>query len=983
MRNLNFKRFRSQVTAAHFCIEASGSIAPRAFAQSIAEQLTCKVEGFGNALAATLADQVQISGEVNVGLIEGNGSATGVYIKRLDLVANDEQSFDRIFREPVQKLYDSGYNKPLILLVDGLDEAQNYGSRYSTTIVRLLARLTDLPETVRIIVTTRPDPRVLKHYSGIKPFDLIRDAPTNEDDVRLFTFERLAELDDERREDLTKRIKKAAKGNFLYAHLILNDLLHRLPNLPDLEALKLPKDLSDLYCKFLNRELGADEDRWYSDFKEVLGLIAVAQGKGLSRTQLTSITGKDVDRVNRSLRICKQYLDGTLLEGPFRSFHRSFTDFLLWDEENIDYRIDATVMHSQIVSYYIREFADRWEECEKYGLHFLPTHLAEVIKLEKNKRKKKQSVDHLRKILLTFNWLQAKLNNTDIISLIADYNFLPDDQDLSLVQGALQLSTNALRIDKTQLPGQLLGRLQVSKKPNIQDLLGQIKPYTADIPWLRPLTSSLTRPGGALLFTLGNLDDSVMSLVFSNDYKNIIAGLYDGTIVIWDFDSRQKRFAQPKHKRFAQPKHKSRVESLVCLPDNKHFISACEKEIRIWDLKEGTLIKSLSEGANALLFLPTKRSLLYANERGLKAWDWNLESDLDSAIIIASYTNIKSLRVTDNELKLVIALTTGEIILWDLEQNIESYRKQIEEQSHGVGNHIALVLNQQQIFYGADDGNVSFWDLQTGRQIGNKIYAYSGNTQPNNLGSYHLARKVINLRLGPGVPPVHVRAVTQTLNGSKAISSTGSYSNLPEIKVWNVASRTEELTLKGHEGDIWSLSVTKNGKYLASGSEDLTIRIWDLESDNIPIANHKSAITALKISSGGRFLVSASQDLTIKLWDLRSGEERFTMTGHTDIITDVAITLDGSRAISSSYDCSIKVWCLQTGVQLQNLVGHLDKVVSISILPDGHHIISSSLDKTHIPQKNFDSQTINLIYIVSKLCQISITSHFVVYSDRE
>ena len=38
---------------------------------------------------------------------------------------------------------------------------------------------------------------------------------------------------------------------------------------------------------------------------------------------------------------------------------------------------------------------------------------------------------------------------------------------------------------------------------------------------------------------------------------------------------------------------------------------------------------------------------------------------------------------------------------------------------------------------------------------------------------------------------------------------------------------------------------------------------------------------------------------------------------------------------------------------------------------------------THIPQKNFDSQTINLIYIVSKLCQISITSHFVVYSDRE
>ena len=46
-------------------------------------------------------------------------------------------------------------------------------------------------------------------------------------------------------------------------------------------------------------------------------------------------------------------------------------------------------------------------------------------------------------------------------------------------------------------------------------------------------------------------------------------------------------------------------------------------------------------------------------------------------------------------------------------------------------------------------------------------------------------------------------------------------------------------------------------------------------------------------------------------------------------------------------------------------------------------LFASAFPLTHIPQKNFDSQTINLIYIVSKLCQTSITSHFVGYSDRD
>jgi hypothetical protein len=87
---------------------------------------------------------------------------------------------------------------------------------------------------------------VLKYFRGVEPFDLIQDAPIDADDVRLYSDERLTVLDDERRTRLADRISQAAEGNFLYAHLVLNDLLSRLPGITDLAEIPLPKGLSGL-----------------------------------------------------------------------------------------------------------------------------------------------------------------------------------------------------------------------------------------------------------------------------------------------------------------------------------------------------------------------------------------------------------------------------------------------------------------------------------------------------------------------------------------------------------------------------------------------------------------------------------------------------------------------------------------------------------------------------------------------------------------
>ena len=106
----------------------------------------------------------------------------------------------------------------------------------------------------------------------------------------------------------------------------------------------------------------------------------------------------------------------------------------------------------------------------------------------------------LRSLLLDFNWLRAKLNATDINALLGEFDNVNRDPQVELIQGALRLSAHALAKDKAQLAGQLLARI-----PEQQSRLrGRILEGARAIrePWLRPLRTSLTSPGGALLRTL-------------------------------------------------------------------------------------------------------------------------------------------------------------------------------------------------------------------------------------------------------------------------------------------------------------------------------------------------------------------------------------------------------------------------------------------------------------------------------------------------
>jgi WD40 repeat protein/energy-coupling factor transporter ATP-binding protein EcfA2 len=180
------------------------------------------------------------------------------------------------------------------------------------------------------------------------------------------------------------------------------------------------------------------------------------------------------------------------------------------------------------------------------------------------------------------------------------------------------------------------------------------------------------------------------------------------------------------------------------------------------------------------------------------------------------------------------------------------------------------------------------------------------------------------------------------------ILASGSYDKT--LKLWNLNTGQEIYTLKGHQHTINSVSFSPNGKLLASSSEDEIIKLWDIETGKeiLTLPGNYRFNFRIDFSPDGKMLASGSDDGTIKLWDVKTGKETRTLTGHESYAISLNFSSDGQILASSSRDRdnTIKLWNVETGNEICTLTGHDNSVFSISFSPDGKTLASSSADAT-------------------------------------
>ncbi len=175
----------------------------------------------------------------------------------------------------------------------------------------------------------------------------------------------------------------------------------------------------------------------------------------------------------------------------------------------------------------------------------------------------------------------------------------------------------------------------------------------------------------------------------------------------------------------------------------------------------------------------------------------------------------------------------------------------------------------------------------------------------------------------------------------KTIAS-GSADNT--IKLWNLEGK-ELRTLTGHSNGVWRVAFSPDGKTIAIGSDDNTIKLCNLEGKELlTLTGHINEVISVAFSPDGKTIASGSLDNTIKLWNLE-GKELRTLTGHSNRVWSVAFSPDGKTIASGSSDNTIKLWNLE-GKELRTLTGHSNWVWSVAFSPDGKTIASGSYDKS-------------------------------------
>jgi WD40 repeat protein len=189
-----------------------------------------------------------------------------------------------------------------------------------------------------------------------------------------------------------------------------------------------------------------------------------------------------------------------------------------------------------------------------------------------------------------------------------------------------------------------------------------------------------------------------------------------------------------------------------------------------------------------------------------------------------------------------------------------------------------------------------------------------------------------------------VTSVAFSPDGKRIASGSGDDS----VKVWNATSGEVSLTLKGHTNHVTSVAFSPDGKRIASGSWDDTVKVWNATSGeaSLTLKGHTGIVTSVAFSPDSKRIASGSEDKTVKVWDATSGEVSLTLKGHTNLVEGVAFSPDGKRIASGSLDHTIKVWDAASGEMSLTLKGHTDWVKSVAFSPDGHRIASGSPDQT-------------------------------------
>ncbi|XP_070569059.1 apoptotic protease-activating factor 1-like [Ptychodera flava] len=577
-------------------------------------------------------------------------------------------------------------------------------------------------------------------------------------------------------------------------------------------------------------------------------------------------------------------------------------------------------------------------------------------------------------LLLNYRWLRKKLEETDIASVLSDFDLFTKNQKSTrakmsegvyLLSETLHFIARVVSKDIRQFPCQLIASLIGVANDEIEQLVRQIEEeleFCAE-PLLIPSSTCLTQPGGYLKRAIVDNKAPVLSVAFTHDNKRIIAGLGTGEyknarVVVIDIETGRERGVGQEIDH-----HKGLVFGLAVHPRDRFVITA-------------------------------------SFDMTLKMWPLDIRAESGVTTLKGHNNNVYCVALTKDGTVAVSGSKDRTIKKWDLETG-ECTLTMTGHKS--IVRHVCITNRGDRIVSGGEGGNVRIWCFKTGQHLFRvdskmrSVYQLS-ITEDDSIvfavGSCNNA-KVISLKTGDFVREIKINAceiISCCLSKNGHHLFTGSADG--SVHMEPIAEGQVSQVLRGHTERIRYISVSSDGSMVASASEDCSIKIWDCNLINKGTApnpgGHSTAVSVLAVTDCGKMALSSSYDHTLQLWDLTHYQSIHTFHGHEDRVNCVAISQRLCYGISGSADKTIRVWDLtkreRVGAPLE---GHQFSVTSLdaTIIKGRNMLLSGSLDNLlilwdldrHVPLCHLISRFYGVHHIFTTLGygkQVEITASF-------
>lgn len=231
-------------------------------------------------------------------------------------------------------------------------------------------------------------------------------------------------------------------------------------------------------------------------------------------------------------------------------------------------------------------------------------------------------------------------------------------------------------------------------------------------------------------------------------------------------------------------------------------------------------------------------------------------------------------------------------------------------------------------------GSLAYWKSQTAQL--REIEALNISAKANLLSHQQLEALVASVKAG--------QQLKNTI-GIPADLQTQTVNTLQQT----LSATQERNRLEGHSAEVLSVSVSPDGKFIASGSNDKTIILWRRNGQKLRVINgHQAAVRSVSFSPDGQIIASASFDQTVKLWRTKDGSFIRTLTGHTAEVVSLSWSRDGQMIATGSADRTARLWKVSDGQLLRTFTEN-HPINSVSLSRDGQRLaIATTAPTIHI-----------------------------------